>query len=581
MIKMFSKHKSFCISFKGNCNITVTFAISELRKYLYKISGSTPRPKHSNVYKFHLSLSENESDKDQYTIQVNEDGTFINALNSRALLFGVYTFLEHLGCRWVWPGENQEIIPRMETVSSKKLSIECKPTLSLRGLALYELNSQTVKQAKDIVDWMAKNRFNLIMSSEDRKDPVKTQCMHWPEVRKELLPEIQKRNLILELSEHATHLFLSPDLFKKNPDWFAEVNGERVNAQMCFSNKEAIKQFSYNLIKHINIRKEAKIFGTWPLDGAGGYCTCTECEKKQAPFNAISTIAKEVERVRPDVTIEYLAYQQQTLPLPDNSSTVPKNLSVLFCKNPGSLSTKWISKTKNSKGTLLFEYSLGDFYRWAGNVWLQPDYAIKTGHRLSKDYFRGFISLFLPIKTWWRTCFNLYFLRQGVWSDGKSMRKTLSDICRAYFGPIHLQAKNIFYLIFEKLQDKRLMNIYGWSGGNPSNNISKKLCQSTHVQYNLLSKKIKEALQLLNDNSMCDNKTKKLIQRRLNAISNYTGYFLKYQEERSVKNNRNPSNLINYAVKNPCKKDGVNIYPRFISWRFDKIIRWDITNAGF
>ena len=122
--------------------------------------------------------------------------------------------------------------------------------------------------------------------------------------------------------------------FKQHPEWFAELNGKRVNngasgvsgSQLCLSNKEVRKEVlkvlrSY-IARDIADAKKANVPAPWMYDISQNdnqsYCTCKECNalagkygKSQAGLllDFINEITREIRKEYPGVMISTLIYQ--------------------------------------------------------------------------------------------------------------------------------------------------------------------------------------------------------------------------------------------------------------------------------
>ena len=108
----------------------VEFAADELKKYLQRILGkdtSVVLEKKENFNqavkdviwvgtseKFHSDLGlevQNPELDDAIAIEVEGGSGIISGVNPRSVLLGVYRFLTEIGCRWVRPGLDGEILP--------------------------------------------------------------------------------------------------------------------------------------------------------------------------------------------------------------------------------------------------------------------------------------------------------------------------------------------------------------------------------------------------------------------------------------------------------------------------------------
>lgn len=72
--------------------------------------------------------------KEGFRIKVTKDQVLISGESDAAVLFGVYSLLEKLGCDWVMPGPIGEIIPRQDTVKVPVMDESSAPDFSMRNL---------------------------------------------------------------------------------------------------------------------------------------------------------------------------------------------------------------------------------------------------------------------------------------------------------------------------------------------------------------------------------------------------------------------------------------------------------------
>jgi hypothetical protein len=557
-----------------------TFAAAELHLYLACLAGiPVPQsPASPKTIPLILELdSHSHLPQDAFTITVSAHQIVLSGTTSRGVLYAVYSLLEELGCLWVYPTEAESIVPRKDSLSLKSGQRTESPSLAHRGLGLYGLYADTVELGREMIDWMAKNRLNLILTSADRQDePTRAQAMHWPEVAAELLPEIRRRGMILEHSEHMTHLFFPPALFEQHPDWFALVDGRRQCRQMCFSNPDAVAYFAEHLAAYAADHPEAQILGTWPLDG-GGYCECDACRQPDVAFKAIRRVAEAVAQVRPDLTVEYLAYTPQTLPVPVTTPALP-NMSALVCARLDELARQWVQHMRGARGACYFEYTLGDNYHWKANVWLRPEAGIAIAQALREIGYHGFVSLFLPIRNWWRSGFNTWFLARACWHPEISPARELDLYADRYFGDLSAEVRPLLDQILYRLQNPLIQEAYhgvitpGQSPGKPD----PEGLRVAQIQLQQEARGLSEALLNLENRTHDDG-----VRLRLRRWRTYVEYFAAYYPTRSEANLPRPvpgtpipHDLIRWLQSQPAKLAMVNAPADFLEWRFDKFTAW-------
>ena len=131
---------------------------------------------------------------DGFRISGNDDGITIRSNEPRGILYGAYQFLEDAGCSFVYPGRDEEVVARKEQVLPARGDRVFNPRLEYRGLTPYGLDSSSLALGRNFIDWMAKNKFNYIMVSENRPSdsPGNAHGNVWKDVSGKLLPELQK-----------------------------------------------------------------------------------------------------------------------------------------------------------------------------------------------------------------------------------------------------------------------------------------------------------------------------------------------------------------------------------------------------
>jgi hypothetical protein len=541
----------------------IQFAASELKSYLNKITGQELQIVKTSDNKgktkaIQLILDHDKSLKwDGYKIKCSPNGIRLESVQPRGLLYAVYSLLEESGCSFFYPGEKEEIVPHRSTISFKMDTIVFNPVLEHRGLAPYGLQANSVALGRNFIDWMSKNRLNYILVSEDRPSDSDGPAHGsiWKEVSKELLPELQKRGFVIEMSEHCAPVFFPRSLFKDHPDWFAMKNGERklgpppYSGQMCYSNKEAVEYYASAIAEYAAKHPEFHVIGTWPLDG-GEYCECELCKDPQTVFKAAMRVAAKVKLVRPDMIVEHLAYNVQTWQPPD-MEIIPDNMSVLWCPDAGvmnNLASEWVKKADHAGGFYQFEYYMGDNYRSRSNVLLRPSYSVQVARHASEMGFRGVISLFLPMQNWWRSSFNNWFFARACWDANLDIQSCIRKYCHDYYGEQASKVEQIFNIILTVLPPKPY--------SEQLKKASIRLPEMRAYSKNILTKL----------DSLTNATKEKDVALRLQRIKAYVEYNLLDAEAMASGKPEDFKRLCNYSKEHP-EEEMVLMYPGYISWR--------------
>lgn len=392
---------------------------------------------------------------DGFRIRCGKDEIRIQASCARGILHGSYELLRRLGCSFLFPGEKRQSVPsRLSALP--ELNLLCQPWLEFRGLCLYNTTRETLRETLDMVDWMGKNGYNFLLTSIHREDDTEQgdHAILWDEIGDVLLPELQKRGILIDMSEHSTDFFFPrEELFRQHPEWFALENGVRCPSQICYSNPEAVEVFGERLAAFAADKPWIRFLGIWPLDG-GGYCQCEACKDPLTIYRANRRIAEKLAAVRPDVIAEYLAYRPQSYTRPDED--LPKNMSALVCSVRDQVAYEWALRAKGAGGAFYFDYNTGDHYRWRSNLWLNPAWCREIVNAMTAYGYRGIVSLYLPITCWWQASINYWYLRRYYYDPTADPETLNRELSLELFGCEEMA--EVLTLVYEGVQDPSLWN---------------------------------------------------------------------------------------------------------------------------
>ncbi len=183
-----------------------------------------------------------------------------------------YMLLEHLGCRWLWPGELGTVIPERATVTvPDDLSLEWTPRLTKRGIRNSHYNDR-VQRGLDKLGW----------SADDFR------AMH-----EESSPWYARHRLGGSFVGSYGHAYGSywERFGEEHPEWFAlQPDGTRDQssapgrARLCVSNRELIEQIAADKIAELQERPDYDCVSISPNDGGRTtFCTCEQCEAWDHP----------------------------------------------------------------------------------------------------------------------------------------------------------------------------------------------------------------------------------------------------------------------------------------------------------
>ena len=317
----------------GETNATAQFAAAQLQQYLSQISGCrfkvTTRSQTKQTISVGLRSKLTEQDRrllppskegyDGYAIAIVEkpERIIIAGDNESGTIYGVYDFLEHVGCRWFYPTQDAndpEVIPKTNTLTIPVRSWSVASPIRYRicngSSWFFQMDyAEAIKQ----VDWAMKNRYNAVGWQSATTTDKKSLEQQYRELESAgVLAELIKRGMFIHGPAHSfDHFLRSDDYFDQHPDWFGVRDGKRspqsfAGAQFCWSNADARKQFVKNAEAFITNAPLIHIFCTIPFDG-GKACDCEKCKKAGSSNLLMILLGELIEQLktsRPDVLVE-------------------------------------------------------------------------------------------------------------------------------------------------------------------------------------------------------------------------------------------------------------------------------------
>lgn len=292
---------------------TVLYAAGELTKFLSEITGVAYPQLISRVAPercIRVAVSPDESlGAEGFTLRSGERGIAIEGGLPRGVLYGVYSFLERLGCRWF--SSKVSRIPRRSRLTA--------PALSLREVPALEYRETFYTDAAD-ANWSVRNKNNGSFTRLDA--PRGGKISYYPFVH--------------------TFEYLMPvdEFFDSHPEYYSLVNGQRLGeknrTQLCLTNPDVKRICTERVMRFIDEHPEATIFSVSQNDWYNN-CECEQCSAVDAAEGSpsgsliafVNHIASAVAERYPHVLIDTLAYQY-TRRAPRNLRPLP-NVCVRLC----------------------------------------------------------------------------------------------------------------------------------------------------------------------------------------------------------------------------------------------------------
>jgi len=299
--------RSFVVTEQGRepCAIVVGQGASEgrmalatdLQRWLHEMTGTTvpitaePKATGARCILMGTAADRPAQAKRERLTALGAEGFVVRSAGRRLWLLAntelglqhaVYAFLEHLGCRWLFPDPVWTVVPKRPDLAAD-VHIRSKPVFDFRRI-WYGWGHRTKKLRNDHVAWWRHNR---------QLGHFRTDC------------------------GHAYERYVPRRLFKQHPEWFALVDGKRKAAQLCVTNPEVQQRVIDGVLAAFRKDPSRNMCSVEPNDGKG-YCECEKCRKlgghSDGAFHLANVVAKAVRKEFPDKWVGLYAYAYHSEP---------------------------------------------------------------------------------------------------------------------------------------------------------------------------------------------------------------------------------------------------------------------------
>lgn len=285
---------------------TLLFCRRELDRYVGLICGEK-----ANIELKVLPDGTEDLFEERGSIRVEGGQGEIVANRPRALLLSVYEFLRRLGCVFLRPGKEGEVIPRLP-LSALTVHADFSPANRHRGITIE--GAVSLENVLAIVDWAPKAGFNSYFvqfrtaheffkrwyghSSNPflEKQPIDEETSAG--FVRRIVSEIKRRDMIYHAVGHgwtAEYLGIpsngwSGDETPLSPGQtraIAEIGGERklfkgipLNTQLCYSNPSVRSGLADEVVRYAEEHPETDVLHFWLADDYNNVCECESCAEK-------------------------------------------------------------------------------------------------------------------------------------------------------------------------------------------------------------------------------------------------------------------------------------------------------------
>jgi hypothetical protein len=378
-------------------------------------------------------------DDEGYVVAV-EGETIILAGNEtppyQGTAYAVYDFLHELGCRWYFPGEFGEVLPRLSTVEVAPCGRAVRPEFRIRNIRYsgWMGNSERDRTAYEL--WKRRNR----MSS--------------PET-------VEATFLPLPSDDTSKYLLPKEKYLEKHPEYFAlKADGSRNPDFLCMSNPGALLAATDTIAEYFGNHPEYHCFSFSPPDEPV-LCHCPDCQKtihggfggegwgevSDAYFGFVFRLADQVAQRCPGKWIASMAYYNRCRPPIDVTRRRPNLLIYLasiqqcvlhssadadHCWNRRAFAGMLRQWADLSAGLVYYEYDPHDWGMLQRPTWRSA--AIADDFRLLKEN-GGWGFNDEGQTAWLSTGLNYYVRARLAWDVRQDPQKLVQDFCDRFFGP--------------------------------------------------------------------------------------------------------------------------------------------------
>lgn len=321
-----NQKSNYHIVHNKNSNECIRYACEELQKYLYK-SLNYPIPIFSDKCakrgpeiiigkaREYTTFDElNNKSNEAFMIKVINEDIIIIGNSDRAVLYGVYKFLE-------------------EFIGFRCFTYDCETYNTLSSLSVpsdYLLIQDFTFEYREVyfrdafeASFASKNMLNSNLAKLGPNHGGKVKWFNF---------------------HHSFSDLINPnEYFDEHPEYFSYIDGKRVkeHTELCLSNEDVFNLCLAKLRQWIKENPECKIFSVAQDEWMGHFikmaCECEHCKKIDDENNSqsgsiitfVNRLAKEIKKEYPDILIHTFAYQYSRK---TPSAVVPdENVIVRLC----------------------------------------------------------------------------------------------------------------------------------------------------------------------------------------------------------------------------------------------------------
>ena len=304
---------------------------------------------------------------DHFDIRISGQGGAgsVTGNYSRSVLIGVYHYLYLLGCRFLGPVREMEIVPVLTDRSKLYQQVSHTASYYHRGVCIE--GSESLENVLDFINWLPKIGYNAFFiqfqipytflarwyhhEGNPLAEPEEFTAWDAEEYTRVMVTELKKRDLLLQQVGHGwtgesigipTMDWNATDyvLTDKQRSMLAQLNGKRdffygapMNTNLCYTSPEVIDTFSGSVASYAEKHPEVDHLHVWLADANNNMCECEEC-RKSTPTDQYIHILNEIDRKLTEkglnTRIVFLLYQELLWPPEEGKINNPERFILMF-----------------------------------------------------------------------------------------------------------------------------------------------------------------------------------------------------------------------------------------------------------
>ena len=357
----------------------LSFAADQLKRYLTRmgLTKTEGAPEHFTLTvkdlrpvfeEKEISLEENPIRDDElddaYEVEVGPESAMIAGQNERSVVLGVYAYLREIGCGFLKPGAEYEIIPELDKKEAFYASLLKRASMRHRGLCIEGADS--IENILETIDWLPKVGYNSFFLQF--KYPHEFMRRWYSHVNNETLGG---ENWTLEKSIAADKIFdeamkdrgilqhrvghgwtgevlgsnemgwgLGEEIAPELMEMVASIGGKKelvmgrpTFTNLCYTRQDSIDRFAAKVLDYARTHQDVDYVHVWLADLPNHVCECENCRKSILTDQYIVLLNEIDRRLTAEnlsTRIVFLLYQELCYPPEKETLNNPDRFVLMF-----------------------------------------------------------------------------------------------------------------------------------------------------------------------------------------------------------------------------------------------------------